>query len=152
MENNKSIVNLIKPKDFIHDMEACACYLKVNDELLYLKKAKNRWAENRWTVPCGRKEKGEDLITCMIRELFEETQIKANKRDLKFLKTLYVYHEHANFLFHMFEYLPTEKLNVEISDEHSDYLWVNINAPKNVELVPGGRDALNIYKDISSNN
>jgi 8-oxo-dGTP pyrophosphatase MutT (NUDIX family) len=71
-----------------------------------------------WQLPGGGVEKRESLTRGALRELWEETGIRANPEDLVFVDTI---DHRALFLLS----LPSLPVEIVLSDEHTDYHWVD---------------------------
>lgn len=85
-----------------------------------------------WCLPGGKIESGEGIKAGAIRELYEETGIILDEWDRTIMycgksftgkgRTVHVY------------YVETNDANVELSPEHSDFKWVDINAINKMRL------------------
>jgi len=67
-----------------------------------------------WELPGGHLNLGENYVAGAIREVYEETKIKLNKLQL-------IYKEKDYKLFTS----RAKVLKVQLSNEHTDYKWVN---------------------------
>lgn len=56
-------------------------FLKRNDEILMLNRNKSPWMGS-WNGVGGKREENEDPINCIIREVYEETKISVNKKNI----------------------------------------------------------------------
>jgi len=98
--------------------------------VLILKRPENdRSFPNVWCLPGGKLDDGETLLDCVHREVFEETEIILISAS--FLKTcntgdyemsFYGGHGVAN--------------NVEISSEHTAYMWLNLEDIAKYDIAP----------------
>lgn len=66
------VVISFKKKRIVHHL-SCACYTKVDDEVLMLKYT-NKW-DHVYAPPGGKVEKGESPLDCLLREYKEETGV-----------------------------------------------------------------------------
>jgi 8-oxo-dGTP diphosphatase len=94
---------------------------------------------NMWSLPGGGREEGETYIDAALRELYEETQIRANE-----LKPLYVFLDHEHRLeSHLFEHVsPDGKFVNSEQSEHGDMRWHDIETAMSYRLTPGVYEAL----------
>ncbi len=136
-----------KPTYFEPDIASAACFIKFEDKILFLKKQKGKWSENLWGVPCGTIELNEEICEAMQRELKEETGIELQRDKLKYLGKLFiVQNDFVNNIHHVFYYKTTKNLDVCLSDEHSDYKWLDKNEISSFSLIPNQDKVLSKFK------
>jgi 8-oxo-dGTP diphosphatase len=101
-------------------------------KLLILKRSiHSRSNPGCWELPGGKVEPGEDFDDAMIREILEETQLKANlkravgiaQQDLPYSRSVHIIMD-----------LDVESYDVKISDEHEEHLWVDLDDLKSLKL------------------
>ena len=153
LEENKQIVFLKPPKNFISKFEIVSCHIENNRKLLFLKRAKNKAQPSTWGVPAGKKEKNETLDDAIIREVFEETSFFIQKKHLSYFKKVYVRYPEYDFIYHIFLYkLSNQKITITLnSNEHNSYKWVSIKDAVSGELpfILGEKSCIHlIYKYI----
>ncbi len=94
-----------------------------------------------WSVFGGTVEENENPMTCAVRELEEETQIKINVTDLKFIKTIRG-ETLREFTFYITE--VNDLVTPVLNEEHTEFGWFKIDAlntfpekidPKIVECI-----------------
>ena len=78
-----------------------------------------------WSVPSGYVEPAEEIKTAAIRETFEETKIKLNEEDVKFLSAFSTFDNTGVFYDYVCE-IETEIAPV-VDFEHSDWGYFGIN-------------------------
>ena len=114
-----------------------------NGRLLLLKRSSNcRSNAGKWDLPGGKIELGESFDRALLREVAEETGLSISlqrvvgtaRRELADTKVVYLIME---------GYLVTGKL--QLSEEHSDYLWVNCQELLNLDLVEQFRSFAQVY-------
>lgn len=75
-------------------------------------------------MPAGKVDQGEDLLSAMVREIKEETEIAVAKSELKYFAKVFVRYPDKDFIYHMFSLkfksLPDIKLS---NSEHQQYHW-----------------------------
>lgn len=109
-----------------------------------------KFAPGKWDSPGGSLEFGESPVESVIRETVEETGIQ-----IKVLKPLAVYSRVVPELDKQFisvvyecEYIDGE---VILNDEHTKFVWLNLNEVDSIELVDYLRRALGELQKTKSN-
>ena len=101
-------------KDLDMSVKAILCK---NGVVLLLKNEKG------WDLPGGHVRQGENIISALMREIFEETGIKvADVQDLHM--------QHGNKIFFKGKFLSDD---IILSDEHSEYNFFNLDEIKGLE-------------------
>jgi 8-oxo-dGTP pyrophosphatase MutT (NUDIX family) len=139
-----------KPINFRPKMEASACYLEIDDRLLFIQQGKGKTDEDLWGVPAGKLEPYETPEAAAKRELFEETNVDASSfSQIVYLGTLYIRKPDLHYVYYMFKvHLETQPF-IQLSIEHSNYCWANAEDLKNLPLRPGALEALQYYRNGS---
>src|SRR5690349_6084904 len=142
----KTLVSKIAPADFVLQVEAAGCYCECQNKLLFLKRAEGRPEPKTWCIPGGKLEKGENPLEAVVRELHEEAGVLLAPEQFEHIAKLYVRKPHSDHVFHIFRArlpdLPTVNLSL---DEHEEAVWVTIDEALELELIPGGKEALSYY-------
>ena len=84
--------------------------------------------EEYWAFPKGKIEPGEDAFTAAVREVFEETNIDGLQPVTGFCETShYTYRRDGQPIAKRVDYFLAETLedDVSLSDEHSDFRWLD---------------------------
>jgi 8-oxo-dGTP pyrophosphatase MutT (NUDIX family) len=129
-----------KPGAFNARAEVAGCFVECQGKFLYLQYAMNHRSEGgKWGIPAGKIEEGESLLEGALRELFEETSIKAP--DASYLGHLFIRKQgEVEYVFHMF-HVCVNQSNVRLSNEHVDCRWLEIEKIKKLPLISGGNEA-----------
>lgn len=104
-----------------------AIITNVNHEILLLK----RRGFDYWDLPGGRVQKGEDPVSALKREVQEETGINMlidiDPQDIILtpFKISLDNDQTAQLLFWFYRCAVANKTSVTLSDEHSDFIWIN---------------------------
>lgn len=138
-------VSEARPENFAPRCEVAACYLEVNGKLLVMERALTQSEGKTWGVPAGKLESGEEPIQAAIRELYEETHIHISQNDITSIGTLYVQKPKISYVYHMFQAQLIETPEIQLSSEHTQYLWVSPQQIEQIPLIGGGIEALNYY-------
>jgi len=124
------------PKKFKSKFEIVSCYVENNGKILLLHRNENKSEGNRWGVPAGKIDKGESILTAMVRELKEETGQKLSPTQLEYLTRVYVKYPEYHFIYHMFRTeLIGDKKIILSKNEHKAYKWVSPKDALKLELV-----------------
>jgi 8-oxo-dGTP pyrophosphatase MutT (NUDIX family) len=125
-----------KPQDFEAKLHVVACYLQYQDTFALLQRQPHKPYGSTWGLPAGKVNTGEDPMTAVIREVWEETGVTCDLEKLVSLDTLWVEHDGAKFVYHSFiaelEAEPTIMLS---QDEHQDYCWVTPEESLSMNLI-----------------
>lgn len=139
------------PENFKPVIEVSACYIDVDQHVLFLKRQPYISEGNTWGVPAGKIKKVETPEEAVIRETKEETGLEIQKNQLISLGKVYVRYPQKDFVFHMFT-VSFEKYPSEIliePTEHSEYRWLTLKEALELPLIPGEDECLYlIYKDV----
>ena len=114
-----------KTKDFKLQFEACWCFVDYDWKMLLLlrKECKPEWCT--WGSPWWKIWNNENKISCILREIREETNINILENDLIFLKSYFIRFPKYDFIYHQYysklKYQPNVIINPE---EHQKYKWL----------------------------
>lgn len=115
-----------------------ALYIEDGNRILILHRQEIKSQGNRWGIPAGKVEKGEEPIKAMIREVYEETGFDFSDQPIENLGTVYVEHnEKIHFNYHMFRAkMPFDPGAVKINfEEHKGFTWVTPQDALKMELI-----------------
>lgn len=103
-----------------------------NDEILIVKRhPKSKTDPDMWELPGGKVEKGEHFADALMREIKEETSLDAKVGD--FCEAVQNDYSHKRTV-QLMMYLDEVEGSVEISDEHTDFMWASIEKIKELEI------------------
>lgn len=94
--------------------------LRVDDEVLLLKRGKKSNNPNLWNFPGGGVEKNETIKTSAVREVWEEAGIRIRESDLVFLRRI----EKEKKIWYFYEVVFNKKPIVKINKESAKYKWL----------------------------
>jgi 8-oxo-dGTP pyrophosphatase MutT (NUDIX family) len=109
-------------------IEVSGCLMGYNGSFLILHRKPDDEEGNKWGLPAGRLEKGEDKLTAVIREIEEETSYKAKKSEIKFKGTFTgEYNSNTTIKFHCFRMKLKKKPEVKFDPkEHTKFKWATV--------------------------
>ena len=102
-----------------------------------------------WSIFAGALEGEESPMTCAVREVEEETQIKINITDLRYIKTIDGEGYEIAFYVCEMDYLPSPVLD----GEHTECGWFDINLLENIsgKIDPKIVECIDIYRRMKNN-
>ncbi|TSJ80717.1 MAG: NUDIX domain-containing protein [Candidatus Cardinium sp.] len=128
--------------------QVSTCYMVCNGKILVLKRNSRAAAGGKWCMPGGKLEKQETALEAVIREVAEETGIMLLPEAIRFTQTICIriLTPKQDFLLHLLKaVLPGAQpadYSVTLNQEHTDYLWVNLQEAGKLNLVAGGNEVL----------
>lgn len=143
-----------KPKDFRPKMEVAACFIRVGDQVLFMKRLPHKPQGNTWGIPGGKFDKGETAHETVTREIREETGIDIPKESMNYFGKYYVRYPEMDYIFHMFEYQLEELPSVQYNPkEHAGYRWLTFEEALQMPLIPGEEECIDlVYGDAAVSN
>lgn len=143
------MISIKELENFNPVFEIVSCVIEVNNEFLLLKRLPQKSEGNKWGLPAGKVDKGEDIKTAVKREVLEETGMDLNMNDVEYFEKIYVRYPDKDFLFHMFYLKLDSKPEVKIEpNEHSEYLWLKVEDALKNELVQDLAECLKYFYKI----
>lgn len=112
--------------------------------ILVLKRAKNfkeiEYGKGLWDLPGGNIEFGEDIFAALNRELIEETgcAIQIETGEIDVITEILFTSKVQSFRINILIKCKAELEGIKLSEEHSDYLFINsADWLKELEFLPG---------------
>ena len=103
-----------------------------NDEILIVKRhPKSKTDPEMWELPGGKVEKGEHFADALVREIKEETNLDVKVGD--FCEAVQNDYMHKRTV-QLMMYLTDIEGDVKISDEHTDWMWADLEKMKGLEI------------------
>lgn len=133
----------------------CIVFRKTSDGLKFLILKRSNYTTvypGIWQIVTGRLEANETAAKCAIREIREETGIEI-KRFFAFPKVSQFYTLHNDYinLVPMF-IAETDDENVQISNEHTEFQWLNFEDAHNKLFLITQREMLQQVNTFLNNN
>lgn len=136
-----------------------ACIVNSSGEILLVKRSKfDRYAPEKWEFPGGKLKINQDPYEALYEEVEQETELK-----IKVEQKLVYFEGHLNKDPNLYFDTPyavifvicsiAEKGEVDLSHEHSDFVWVNPRKALEMDIKEEDKNAINAFvnKDIISN-
>ncbi len=99
--------------------------------LIVKRHPKSRTDPEMWELPGGKVEEGEFFADALIREIKEETDLDSTVGE--FCEAVQNDYMHKRTV-QLMMYLEDVTGEVKISDEHTDWMWANLEELKSLEL------------------
>ena len=99
--------------------------------LIVKRHPKSRTDPEMWELPGGKVEEGEFFADALIREIKEETDLDSTLGE--FCEAVQNDYMHKRTV-QLMMYLEDVTGEVKISDEHTDWMWANLEELKSLEL------------------
>lgn len=115
----------IAPDVFDPVFEVVSCYVEYDGRILLLYRNKEKSEGNKWGVPAGKIDAGENEYEAIIREIREETGLEIISIQAEYFKKVFVRYPAYDFVYHMFRVELKSKRDILINlREHQAFRWV----------------------------
>jgi 8-oxo-dGTP pyrophosphatase MutT (NUDIX family) len=133
-------------ENFQPKFAAVSCFVEWGDKFLMLKRHSDKPQGETWCLPSGKIGEDETREYAIMRELNEETGIKANASDLKYELEMFVRYPDYDFVFHTYSVSVETEPSIYLNDnEHSEYMWVTKEEVLNLAVIPGFIEQLKLH-------
>ena len=132
------MISLEKPDNFENAIHVVGCFLEHDGSILWLLRDSKKDGGDRWGTPGGKVEINDiDFESALIREVFEETGITVERRNLVNIRVYYVVHpNNKKFIYTKYSIVLPEKPDVVLrEDEHKDFAWVSPEESLHMALI-----------------
>ena len=99
--------------------------------LLLKRHPKSRTDPEKWELPGGKVEKGEFFTDALVREIKEETNLECEVGD--FAEAIQNNYPHKKTV-QLIMYLENVTGNVKISEEHTDWMWMDLDRIESLDI------------------
>ena len=124
------------PENFSPRFEVVSCFVEVSGEVLFLRRQEDKSEGNKWGVPAGKIDAGEDEIQAIAREIWEETGLALPYEQITYFDKVYVRYPDYDFVYHMFHAKLEERPDVTISKvEHQEFCWASPQDSLAMDLI-----------------
>jgi len=121
-------------------------------EFLLLKRSPNQYYPNLWQMVSGKIKENETAYNAALREIKEETNLTPEKFWVApTVNSFYSPDKDYICLLPVFAALANSKCEVKISNEHTEYKWVNPDEAKQLLAWDGQRKSVDVIVDYVLN-
>ncbi len=132
------MIFLEKPKNFEKAIHVVGCFLECDGKILLLLRDSKKDGGDRWGTPGGKVEIDDvDFESALIREVFEETGVKIERRDLVNICVYYVIHpNNKKFIYTKYSIVLPNKPDVILrEEEHKEFTWATPEESLKMSLI-----------------
>lgn len=121
-------------------------------EFLLLRRSDNEIYPGLWQMVSGSFERDENAYQTAIREIKEETGLTPEKFwTVPNVNSFYSYTQNEICMIPVFAALVSDKAEVMISNEHSEFKWAGLNETLKLLAWPGQRKSIEIIYEYFTN-
>ncbi len=132
------LVFLQPPENYNPKLEVSACFMKLDDQFLFLKRVPKVSEGECWGIPGGKLEKNETHHAGAVREVHEETGLLFPPENVRHIQTVFIRYPHIDFTYHMFETHLDSMPSILIDpNEHTEFKWMTLKEALLFPLIPG---------------
>lgn len=140
------LVHEKSPDEFEPVLVVCGVLVESHGKVLLLKRHPQKSHGLHWNLPAGKLENAETPLQAARRELFEESGIDVNEKEIWPVGTLYFTPQERHFVFHLFYCPIATKPQLILSESEAVegrwWAWEEPIAP----IIPGGDEVLRFCK------
>ena len=125
-----------KPADFNKRFDIVGCFIEHDGKFLLLHRHSHKANGDKWGLPAGKVDAGEEKKQAVLREIEEETGLKFDAPSVHYFDSRFVRHDDFDFDWHMFSTHVSEPVSVTINPlEHQDFRWVTPEEAFQMDLM-----------------
>jgi 8-oxo-dGTP diphosphatase len=144
-------VSLDLPKDFHPAVNVAGCFCTWKEKFLLLRRHPGKPQGNSWGLPAGKIEPGEDPRAAAVREVYEETGIRLDPKELKEVGHHYIRLKGIDYIFTTYSVELEKAPRVRLEEEaHLEARWVTVDEALRLPLIIGGKEAIQQFISFSS--
>lgn len=108
-------------------IRVAGCIIRHENTILMLYRSQNETDPSLWGIPAGKVDGDEDDLSAVVREVFEETGLELNSKNIQLLGDLPIEYEDFIVVFPVFDIQLSEKPSIILNPaEHTEYRWLTV--------------------------
>lgn len=132
----------------VYGLAVRAIIIDDNEKILIIKRSvTSKTNPNKWELPGGKVDQNETFDQALIREVFEETNLKINLNGVAGVSEQNL---HVIRAVHIIMFANILEGEIKLSSEHDGYAWVNFNDLQNYTLADWFENFINHDQTIQS--
>ncbi len=135
--------------NFNPKFDVVSVFIEHNGEILLLLRQDHKPQGNTWSMPAGKVNKEEDLISALVREVGEETGIKIRSDLYSYNNAYQIRYPDFDYRYHIYHLIVEEKPVVALNtEENKEYIWITPREALELELIPHEDDCIKWFYKI----
>ncbi len=126
----------------MNNIKVAAGVIKNGSKYLIAKRKEGKHLAGFWEFPGGKIEKNETPQQCLIREFFEEFEVKIEVGDFIMEHT----HKYPEKEITLYTYFVSKIKGEYILYSHSELRWIELNESTSLQIAPADRKIINKLK------
>lgn len=125
-----------KPADFNKRFDIVSCFVEHNGKFVLLRRHTHKANGDKWGLPAGKMDAGENTKQAVLRETEEETGLVLSENSVTHLDSVYVRDGSFDIEWHIFTTKLDSQPTITISPyEHSEYCWATPQEALQMDLI-----------------
>lgn len=138
-------IYLEKPEDLIIDCQVSTVLVEFEGKALFLKRVSPKDVMTKWAIPGGKLEAAKSPLSTLLREIKEELNLDAPKKEIEFLQSFYIQKSSVAYKLHFFRWQISNKPILKLNpQEHSDYVWLKLSSIETLPLLEGQKEVIEL--------
>lgn len=129
--------------------EVVSVFIEHNGEILLLRRQDYKPQGNTWSMPAGKVNKGEDLLSALLREVEEEIGARTEGAAYRYFEAYQIRYPEYDYRYHVYHLPIDERLAVALNtEENKEYIWITPSEALKLELIPHEDDCIKWFYGI----
>lgn len=138
-----------KLADFNKRFDIVGCFIEHDGKFLLLRRHLHKANGDKWGLPAGKMDVGENTKQAVLREIKEETGLKLSETHLIYFDSLYVRDGAFDIEWHMFSTQLDTPVSIKVNpEEHLEYRWVSPNEALQMDLIHDLPESIRLFYRI----
>ena len=139
-----------KPTNFNKRFDVVGCFIEHEDKFLLLHRHSHKASGDKWGLPAGKVEVGEEKEQAVLREIEEETGLAFKDSSVKYFDSRYVRDGDFDFEWHMFSTQTLEPVVITITPhEHKEFRWVTPEESLQMNLIHDLPQSIKLFYEMT---